>query len=228
MNFNFKTKIFVSIFYLMTETVDNIFIDTNFDKFLKEVCHTHSNVLLFSKGQHVSLMEQKFLDDHCHFHNQDLNSLNEDFTSDIIQLDENDVNLIVELNSESELHIIYKVIDSKFSMNVNFIIIIKSGTLEDIELKIFHKFDGFRCHIVKYVNGLSDVNVSYVRPVINGCHSFNGILYSSEANLKEKMTSTACNLNGTYLRVAANIVSEVISKLNLNFEHLFNEWLSNE
>ncbi|CAG2166371.1 unnamed protein product [Oppiella nova] len=77
-------------------------------------------------------------------------------------------------------------------------------SVDDINfaLKIFNDF---RSIVIRYETDLNEVAVAYIRPVINGCHSYNGILYSTDSTVKDKITSNTCNLNGTQLRVVVNI-----------------------
>jgi len=134
--------------------------------------------------------------------------LNEEYSEDIRILDQKNVNLMIELNNDQDFDdLSQKVFNSYFSMNVNFILVLKSQTLIDIELNLFNNFNGFRCYVIRYENDLNVVKVSYIRPIINGCHEYNGILYSIDPKVKDMLTSQTCNLNGTHLKVVTNIVS---------------------
>ena len=116
------------------------------------------------------------------------------------------------------MNISSQVFHTHYSMNFNFIFMVKYGTVNGIENEIYDRFYGFRCHIVQYETDLNHVTVYYIRPVINGCQSYNGVLMSSDPNTKDMMTSTNCNLNGSVLRVAANIVSSTwLYSGNANF-----------
>ena len=205
-----KTNLFVKPLILITllliKRFDTIFIDKNFHHFLSDICFA-SNNFLFTKPKTESVVKNYLSKNLCHFVINNFTQLNEEYSDFIRSFDGKDVNLMVELNSEQDLQSINRnVFDSRFPMNVNIIFVTKSGTLKDIEHKIYHRFDDFRCYIVEYEKAMTEVKITYIRPVINGCHSYNGILHSNESNIKDLMTSTVCNLNGTHLKVAANIV----------------------
>ena len=204
---NLFIKPLIPITLLLIRSVDTIFIDKNFHHFLSDICFA-SNKFLFTKRNTESVVKNYWSKNCSLFIVHDLTQLKEEYSELITTSQQKDFNLMVELNSEHDLQTIdVNVIDSLCSMNVNIIFVTKSGTLKDIEHKIYHRFDDFRCYIVEYDKDLAEVKVSYIRPVINGCHSYNGILYSTEPHIKDLMTSKVCNLNGTHLKVAANVVS---------------------
>ena len=203
---NFSLKL---LLLLLIQQCQLIYIDDNFNLFLSRVCTSRINNVLFTKNHNNSLLRNYFQKNHCFFTCKDLSELNEEYSKEIRLKTEYELVIYIELNNVQELmSISYPVFENYYSMNVNFIIINKIATIDDI-LKIKHRFHHFRCHVVQYDQDLNHVTVYYIRPVINGCHSYNGILMSSEPNIKDLITSTNCNLNGSVLRVAANIVSQV-------------------
>ncbi len=85
---------------------------------------------------------------------------------------------------------------------------LKNNSFGDIEKRIFETYSGFRCYVLRYERSPNSTKIAYIRPVINRCHLFDGILYSSEINFKNILTAkpSQCNLSGTLLRVVVNQV----------------------
>ena len=209
MNFvNKFTLNYLIIYILLNKCIESVFIDQNFYVFLNQICLTHQKNIIFTNFRNTSQIYKYFNENSCNHYIMSAKGLNEEYSEDIRILDQKNVNLMIELNNDQDFDdLSQKVFNSYFSMNVNFILVLKSQTLIDIELNLFNNFNGFRCYVIRYENDLNVVKVSYIRPIINGCHEYNGILYSIDPKVKDMLTSQTCNLNGTHLKVVTNIVS---------------------
>ena len=207
------------ILFVALVRIESLFIGNNFNDFLSSLCSTRSRIFLLIEIDEPSLVRQHLTKSHCLHYLRNIYALSEQFAEEITLMEEIENNILIEINVNLNISSInLKVFSGVFSMNVNFVIVVKNelSISRDLENKIFNYFLDFRCYIIKYDQNLKYVNVFYVRPVVNGCHSFNGILHSSDPNVKAMMTSSDCNLNGTLLTIAANIVSETFTFTQLN------------
>ncbi len=201
---------------LLFLTVKCVYIETNFYLHLNKICLNRETNIITTEFSDNSLIKLYFDKIKCNAFLFNINNLDQKFDDKLKLSQEKDLNLFIELNDEKELNLlINRMMIYSFSVKTNIIIILNSKSISDIVIKIFKSFVSFRCYVIRHENNLNSTEIAYIRPIVNSCHSFNGILYSSEIKVKSMLTAkpSQCNLNGTVLRV-------VVNKVNNNY--LFN------
>jgi len=194
---------------LMLIIVECVYIDTNFYLYLNQICLSHQKNIILNEFSYDSLIKSHISKTKC-------DTLFEYtiFTNKSRILRINDKNSLIEFNGEEDLILILEKIFTDFlSTNINVIIVLKNNYFVDIEKRIFKTYSGFRCYVLRYERSLNSTKIAYIRPVINSCHLFDGVLYSSEIIFKNMLTAkpSQCNLNGTLLRVVVNQVCLIIT-----------------
>lgn len=182
--------------------VKSVYIETNFYLYLNQICTTSQTNIVLTKFNNNSIIELYFNQINCNYYHFNTSRFDD-------HLYERNFNLFIEFNNEEELILMIKNIYSDIlSVKTNIMLLFKSKNIKGITMKLFESFVELRCYLIRYENNLNLIEVSYIRPIINGCHLYNGILYSSDFNVKEMLTTkpSQCNLNGTVLRVATNEV----------------------
>ncbi len=201
---------------LLLLTVKCVYIETNFYLHLNQIClNRETNIITqFSDNSLIKLYFDKIK---CNAFLFNINNLNQKLDDKLKLLQEKHFNLFIELNNEKELNLLIdKMMTYLLSIKSNIIIILNSKSMSDVVIQIFKSFVSFRCYVIRHENNLNSTEIAYIRPIVNNCHSFNGILYSSEIEVKSMLTAkpSQCNLNGTVLRV-------VVNKVNNNNYYLF-------
>lgn len=97
---------------------------------------------------------------------------------------------------------------------VNIFIIIKSDFIHEFSKNIFQTYSELKSTVISVKNPKI---MAYIRPVIKGCQSYDGILFSNEPGVSDVLTANPlkCNLNGSVLKV---VVNEVWLILTVTFE----------
>jgi hypothetical protein len=191
----------------MLINIECAYIDTNFYFYLNKTCLTGQKILILTQFNNDSLTKLHFNKLKCNAFHINQNKFDNEFKNILKLLKMKDSNLLLEFKDENELFSILRTLSEDLS-NVDVIIVLKNKSFGDLEKKIFESLTEFRCHVLRYENNLNATQIAYIRPIINSCHSFDGILYSSDLNLKKMLTTkpSQCNLNGTVLRVVVNEV----------------------
>jgi hypothetical protein len=208
MSHKFISKITIYL-NLMLKIVECVFIDTNFYLYLNKICLSRQKNIILTEFSYDSLIKSYISKTKC-------DTLFEYtiFTNKSQILRINDKNSLIEFNGEEDLILILEKIFTDFlSTNINVIIVLKNNSFGDIEKRIFETYSGFRCYVLRYERSLNLTEIAYIRPLVDSCHLIDGVLYSSDANLKNMLTSNPmqCNLNGTLLRVVVNKVCLIIN-----------------
>lgn len=185
--------------FLMIKMSKTLFIGDNFNQILETVCSTHK--IMIVQFNNYSILPSFVFNNRCAI---DRTKEFSDFDKIIYKYRI----ILIELSNENQMNSLNdRIFDTFLSLKLNFVIIVKNGAIDGIENRIFHRFDGFRWIVIRYETDLSAVNVSYVRPIVNGCHLYEGVLRSTDDGIQELIASSACNLNGSVVRVVANSVS---------------------
>ena len=193
----------------MGAAIHYLFIDTDLRKTLNDICATNQRNKLFTKSLDESLIGNYFKQNNCF---NEMFVLNKVFAEESNELKnvfkQKDFNLFLELNDENQLKLVNnKLFGQLFSMYVNIIVILfkcDSG-LKSIAQNMFNRFNDLRSYVICYdKNDLKSVKTAYIRPVINGCHSVDKILYSTDIETNHSIRSKTCNLNGSLLTVSVN------------------------
>ena len=126
-------------------------------------------------------------------------------------IDKRDLNFFIEYKNEKNLgkvlKFLYNSLNSKI-INIFIVVVIISNTIEEFSSNIYKTFPDFRCYIINVRNSGQTSDIAYVRPVIRGCQSLDGILYSNQSQVKDVLTVDPfkCDLNGSVLTVVVNEV----------------------
>jgi hypothetical protein len=208
-----KFLVILQLIYLnlMLITIECVYIDTNFYVYLNKTCLTDQKIVILTQFSNDSLIKLHFNKLNCNAFHINQNKFDNELKNIFKLLKIKDSNLLLEFKDENELFSILRTLSEdllSMKINVNTIIVLKNKSFSDLEKKIFESLTEFRCHVLRYENNLNATQIAYIRPIINSCHSFDGILYSSDLNLKKMLTTkpSHCNLNGTVLRVVVNEV----------------------
>jgi hypothetical protein len=208
-----KFLVILQLIYLnlMLITIECVYIDANFYVYLNKTCLTDKKIVILTEFSNDFLIKLHFNKLKCNAFHINQNKFDNDLKNILKLLKIKDSNLLLEFKNENELFSILRTLSEDLlfmKINVNVIIVLKNKSFSDLEKKIFESLTEFRCHVLRYENNLNATQIAYIRPIINSCHSFDGILYSSDLNLKKMLTTkpSQCNLNGTVLRVVVNEV----------------------
>ena len=187
------------------------FIEQNYLLFLKKVCQNNQVNLLLSDSLVNSSVYSSWRYQDCNYNLIDDRTFDMKRFKKLKIFGKRDLNFFIEYRNEENLEkllkFLYNSLNSKI-INIFIFVVINSHTIEEFSSNIYKTFPDFRCNIINVRNSGQTSDIAYVRPIIRGCQSLDGILYSNQPQVKDVLTvdPLKCNLNGSVLTVVVNEV----------------------